>query len=80
VELVGVPVLGVAGFLIMFGAVLYGVAYQRHGSSPEPLRSVGGNGSSRSPGSSAGRRSSGRRSSLMDRLEDRWRRRADEGR
>jgi hypothetical protein len=71
VDLFGVPVVGIAGFLVMFAAVLYGVTSYRRGSAPEPLRVVGGKG----PG-----RSRPRRGGFADRLEDRWRRRADDGR
>jgi|SRR3954453_17541177 hypothetical protein len=66
----GVPVLGVIGFLVMFAAVLRGVTIYRRGTAPEPLRVVGGR-SSRTP---AGRQG------FVDRLENRWRRRADDGR
>jgi hypothetical protein len=66
----GIPLVGVAGFLVMFGAVLYGVTSYRRGSAPEPLRVVG---------SSRTGRTRARRGTFADRLEDRWRRRADDG-
>jgi hypothetical protein len=71
VNALGIPLVGIAGFLVMFGAVLFGVTAYRRGSAPEPLRVVG---STRTP------RSRARRAGCADRLEDRWRRRADDGR
>jgi hypothetical protein len=59
-----------AGFLVMFVAVLYGVTSYRRGSAPEPLRVVG---------SGRTARSRARKGGFADRLEDRWRRRADDG-
>ena len=61
--------LGVAGFVVMFGAAGLGIQAFRRGRHPE-LRVVGGTSSRRAGGS----RSKG---SLIDRLEDRWRNRAD---
>jgi hypothetical protein len=69
VSLAGIPLVGVAGFLVMFGAVLFGVTSYRRGSAPEPLRVVGGRTA----------RPRARRGGFADRLEDRWRRRADDG-
>jgi hypothetical protein len=71
IEVLGIPVVGIAGFLVMFGAVLYGVTSYRRATAPEPLRVVGGTRSARPRA---------RRGGLADRLEDRWRRRADDGR
>ena len=61
--------LGVAGFVVMFGAAGFGIQAFRRGRHPE-LRVVGGTSSRRTGGS----RSKG---SVIDRLEDRWRNRAD---
>ncbi|HEV7756692.1 MAG TPA: DUF3040 domain-containing protein [Mycobacteriales bacterium] len=66
----GIPLVGVAGFLVMFAAVLFGVTAYRRGSGVEPLRVVGGTRSGRTRA---------RRGTFADRLEDRWRRRADDG-
>jgi hypothetical protein len=66
----GIPLVGVAGFLVMFAAVLFGVTAYRRGSGVEQLRVVGGTRSGRTRA---------RRGTFADRLEDRWRRRADDG-
>lgn len=65
----GIPVLGILGFVVMFGAAVLGVhSYRRAGRTE--LRAVG---SDRKP------RSRSVRPSMVDRLEERWRRRADGG-
>jgi Protein of unknown function (DUF3040) len=64
----GIPVLGILGFVVMFGAAVLGVQSYRRAGRGEPLRVVG---SERKP---RGRSSRG---SFVDRLEERWRRRAD---
>ena len=60
---------GVAGFVVMLGAAGFALTSMRrsHGSD---LRVVGG----------TARRSTRRRSSLVDRLEERWRQRPEDGR
>jgi len=64
----GIPVLGILGFVVMFGAAVLGVhSYRRAGRTE--LRAVGSDAKPRSTRSS--------RLSLVDRLEERWRRRAD---
>lgn len=63
------PPLGVLGFVVMLGAAAFGIQSYRRGQTVE-LRVVGG---------TASRRPSGRRSSIVDRLEDRWRRREGDG-
>jgi hypothetical protein len=70
-NVLGIPLVGVAGFLVMFGAVLYGVTSYRRGTGVEPLRVVGGTRTARPRA---------RKGGFADRLEDRWRRRADDGR
>ena len=67
----GIPVLGILGFVVMFGAAVLGVQSYRHAGRPDPqLRVVGGTEAKpRTRGAS--------RSSFLDRLEERWRRRAD---
>jgi hypothetical protein len=70
VGVLGIPLVGIAGFLVMFGAVLFGITSYRRGSAPEPLRVVGSNRTARPRA---------RRGGFADRLEDRWRRRADDG-
>jgi hypothetical protein len=69
----GVPLLGIFGFVVMFGAAVLGVqSYLYTGRGDQkPLHAVGGDGKARG-------RSRGHRSSLLDRLEERWRRRAEE--
>jgi hypothetical protein len=65
----GIPVLGILGFVVMFGAAVLGVQSYRRAGRAEPLRVVG----------SERRQPRGRvaKTSLVDRLEDRWRRRGD---
>ncbi len=60
---------GVAGFVVMLGAAGFAITSLRRGQGNE-LRSVGGTAS----------RSTRRRSSLIDRLEERWRQRPEDGR
>ena len=67
----GIPVLGILGFVVMFGAAVLGVHSYRRAGRNEPLRVVGSERKQRGGRSSRG--------SLVDRLEDRWRRRADGG-
>lgn len=72
-----VPVLGIAGFVIMFSAaVLAAQAFRRTGKAR--LKVVKPSSASDSASRKAAR-SSGSRSSLLDRLEQRWRRRRGEG-
>lgn len=61
------PLLGVAGFVVMLGAAAYAMQSHRRAQTPD-LRVVGG---------STSRRARGRRMSLLDRLEDRWRQRPE---
>jgi hypothetical protein len=65
----GIPVLGILGFVVMFGAAVLGVQSYRRAGRTEPLRVVGSERKARGGRSSRG--------SLVDRLEERWRRRAD---
>ncbi|GAA1744008.1 DUF3040 domain-containing protein [Luedemannella helvata] len=62
------PLLGVAGFVVMLGSVAFAIQSVRRARHPE-LRSVGG---------TASRSTKGRRPSLIDRLEDRWRQRPED--
>ena len=64
------PLLGVAGFVVMLGAAAFGIQAFRRVMHPE-LRSVGG---------TTWRRTNRRRSSIIDRLEERWRRRPEANR
>lgn len=64
----GIPLLGILGFVVMFGAAVLGVHSYRRAGRTEPLRVVGSEGKPRSRSS---------RVSLLDRLEERWRRRSD---
>ncbi|MBO0867245.1 MAG: DUF3040 domain-containing protein [Micromonosporaceae bacterium] len=63
--------LGVAGFLLMLGAAVFGLTSLRRGRGAE-LRAVDGTASR----STAARR----RSSFIDRLEERWRQRPEDNR
>jgi Protein of unknown function (DUF3040) len=65
-----VALLGVGGFVVMLGSVAFWMQAYRRGQSGGDLRSVGG---------TASRRLRGRRSSIIDRLEERWRRRPEDG-
>jgi len=60
---------GVAGFVVMLGAAGFALTSLRRAHGGE-LRSVGG----------TARRSTRRRNSLIDRLEERWRQRPEDGR
>ena len=61
------PLLGVGGFVLMLAAVAFGMQSYRRGQSTD-LRVVGG---------TATRRTRGRRTSFVDRLEERWRHRPE---
>jgi hypothetical protein len=61
------PLLGVAGFVVMLGAAGFAVLSHRRSQSPD-LHVVGG---------TASRRTRGRRMSLLDRIEERWRQRPE---
>lgn len=63
-----VALLGVGGFVVMLISVAFGMQSYRRGQSGD-LRAVGG---------SASRRTRNRRSSIVDRLEERWRRRPED--
>ncbi|WP_433125975.1 DUF3040 domain-containing protein [Micromonospora sp. CA-240977] len=66
------PPLAVAGFVLMLASAAYAVQSHRRAQSPD-LHVVGGTTSRRRP--RGGR--SGRKSSLLDRMEDRWRQRPE---
>lgn len=61
------PLLGVAGFVVMLGAAAFAMQSHRRAQGPD-LRVVGG---------TAARSTRQRRSSLVDRLAERWRQRPD---
>jgi hypothetical protein len=61
------PLLGVAGFVVMLGAAAFAMQSHRRAQGPD-LRVVGG---------SAGRSTRQRRSSIVDRLAERWRQRPE---
>ena len=61
------PLLGVGGFVVMLGALAFGMQAYRRGQSTD-LHVVGG---------TATRRTRQRRSGIVDRLEERWRRRPE---
>jgi hypothetical protein len=63
------PIVGVLGFLVMLGAAVFGMQSYRRAQTATELRAVGG--------SATSRRTKAKRSSLMDRLENRWRRRPE---
>jgi hypothetical protein len=64
---ISIPLLGVGGFVVMLGALFFGVQAYRRGQSTD-LHAVGG---------TATRRTRQRRAGLVDRLEERCRRRPD---
>lgn len=64
---ISIPPLGVGGFVVMLGALVFGVQAYRRGQSTD-LHAVGG---------TATRRTRQRRAGLVDRLEERWRRRPE---
>jgi hypothetical protein len=64
---ISIPLLGVGGFLVMLCALAFGVQAYRRGQSND-LHAVGG---------TATRRTRQRRGGLVDRLEERWRRRPE---
>ena len=61
--------LGVAGFVVMLGAAAFGLTSLRRSQGSTELRAVGG---------TASRPTRARRSSLIDRLEERWRQRPED--
>jgi hypothetical protein len=63
-------VLSVAGFVVMLGAAAFALNSLRRAHGAEQLRSVGGTAS----------RPTRRRNSVIDRLEERWRRRPEDNR
>ncbi|MER7166303.1 DUF3040 domain-containing protein [Micromonospora sp. NPDC000207] len=65
------PPLAVAGFVVMLASAAFAVQSHRKGQAPD-LHVVGGTTSRRRP-----RGRTGRRSSLLDRMEDRWRQRPE---
>jgi hypothetical protein len=72
----GVPLLGILGFVVMFLAAVVGVQSYRHAGKSDQkanLRVVGSESRARPP------RSNGK-PSFLDRLEERWRRRAQDDR
>jgi DUF3040 family protein len=62
------PLLGVLGFVVMMGAAALAVYAHRRSQGGTELHAVGGK---------ASRRTRSRRIGLVDRLEERWRRRED---
>lgn len=68
-----IAVVGVAGFLVMLAAAVFGMQSYRKAQTTE-LRAVGGSSTARRT------RQSSRRLSLLDRLEARWRRRPESNR
>jgi Protein of unknown function (DUF3040) len=64
---ISVPLLGVGGFVVMLGSLAFGMQSYRRGQSAD-LRAVGG---------TASRRTRQRRMGIVDRLEERWRRRPE---
>jgi len=63
------PLLGVAGFVVMLSAAAFGLQSRRRAQGGD-LHVVGG---------STSRRTRARRLSIIDRLEERWRRRPEAG-
>jgi hypothetical protein len=65
------PPLAVAGFVVMLASAAFAVQSHRRAQSPD-LHVVGGTTSRRRP-----RGRTGRRPSILDRMEDRWRQRPE---
>lgn len=63
------PLIGVSGFVVMLGAAAFGMQSRRRSQGTD-LHAVGG---------TASRRTRARRMSIIDRLEERWRRRPEGG-
>ncbi|MGH3750348.1 MAG: DUF3040 domain-containing protein, partial [Micromonosporaceae bacterium] len=68
------PIIGVVGFVVMLAAAVFGMHSYRRSQGAE-LRVVGGTSPPRKGKGKA--RSSSRKQSLIDRLEERWRRRPE---
>ncbi|WP_433386651.1 DUF3040 domain-containing protein [Micromonospora sp. KLBMP9576] len=66
------PPLAVAGFVVMLASAAFAVQSHRRAQSPD-LHVVGGTTSRRRPRGKSG----GRRPSILDRMEDRWRQRPE---
>jgi hypothetical protein len=64
---ISLPLLGVGGFVVMLGSLAFGIQSYRRGQSTD-LHAVGG---------TATRRTRQRRTGVVDRLEERWRRRPE---
>ena len=69
-----IPLLGVAGFIVMFGAAAFGIQAFRRGRQPD-LKVVGGTAATGKGTRRAGR--APRSGGLLSRLEERWRNRPD---
>lgn len=70
VTVASIPVVGVAGFLVMFAGAVFAATNWKRMTGREPLKVVGG--------TAGGTRQRAGRASLLDRMEDRWRRRDQE--
>jgi hypothetical protein len=70
---INLPLLGVGGFVVMFGAAAFGIQAFRRGRQPE-LKVVGG---PMPTGKGTRRAGKARRGGFLARLEERWRNRPD---
>ncbi|MEU3621995.1 hypothetical protein BS329_01035 [Amycolatopsis coloradensis] len=74
IRVVDIPVISVLGFLVMFFGVMMAVTSIRHGAEAEGGKDSGGQGA----GGGGGGKSSPRRSSFTQRMEERFRQRFEE--
>lgn len=70
-----IPLVGVLGFAVMFGGVVYAFSKPRSGPAGGPIGSVGPDGRVSRPA----KKSRSGKQDFMRRLEERWDRRRDEG-
>jgi uncharacterized membrane protein YdbT with pleckstrin-like domain len=70
----GVPLLSILGFVVMFLATVFGVQSYRHAGKTDQKANL------HVVGSETKAKSRSTRPSLLERLEERWRRRADDDR
>jgi hypothetical protein len=76
----GVPLLGILGFVVMFLAAVVGVQSYRHAGKPDQKANLHVAGGSEPSASRARPQRASGKHSFLDRLEERWRRRAQDDR
>jgi len=75
----GLPVLGVIGFVVMFGAVAFAFANPRSHDGPQGVVEADGTVRPAAASATSGKRPKQRRQGFMERLEERWDRRHEDG-